>query len=399
MKKYLFLLLLIGLIPLSHVSAITCNDAGAPANGYSYNREICIDHTKVGSTNTANFAMVISEQDAWLATTAHGGKVNNTMTQSGGAAITAPADVIFTTDNACATKVAGWEFETYNSTTGLANIWVNVGTISHTADTHIWECYGNAAVTTQQYTVSSTWDTNYKFVYHLPSATTAVDSTANTTATVSGGITANASAAIDGGITNDGTGNVQISALSSTPTALTVESWGYITGALQNYNGILDTRGAGNITGLAFNSANGSLSAYLNNVSAAYTNANYPSGANLQPYNNWDFMALTLDGTNAVLYYGQKGSALVSFSVGLSATFPALNAVWQIGYDDCCGRYFVGSQDEARVSYVLRSADAITAEYNNESATSTFYAIGTEQGGSTPSIITGIINFILFGEW
>jgi len=51
-----------------------------------------------------------------------------------GAAITVPADLIFTSDAACATPLS-WEFESYSAANGAAAIWVRVPTLSHTSDT------------------------------------------------------------------------------------------------------------------------------------------------------------------------------------------------------------------------------------------------------------------------
>jgi hypothetical protein len=114
-------------------------------------------------------------------TVANGGPINNTGTQSGGAAITMPFDLVFSSDIAGASKYA-WEIESYNGTTGTLLAWVNVPTVSHTADTVFYMVYGDAAVVTQQNTSSfapsAVWDSSYKGVWHM-SDTNFVDSTSN----------------------------------------------------------------------------------------------------------------------------------------------------------------------------------------------------------------------------
>ena len=80
-------------------------------NSYLYCRSITIDHTKVGGSDSSNFPVLISGTYSWMATTANGGRVVNTVTQTGaGSAITVPADLVFTSDAACATPLS-WEYE------------------------------------------------------------------------------------------------------------------------------------------------------------------------------------------------------------------------------------------------------------------------------------------------
>jgi Concanavalin A-like lectin/glucanases superfamily/IPT/TIG domain len=59
----------------------------------------------------------------------------------------------------------------------------------------------------------------------------------------------------------------------------------------------------------------------------------------------------------------------------------------EIGSENVSGNtvYFNGVIDEVRVSSISRSADWITTEYNNQSSPSTFYTIGSAQGGGPDS--------------
>jgi len=126
-------------------------DAPAPApNSYAYRRAITIDHTKVPNTDQTNFPVLVSGTYSYLATTANGGNVQNANGY----------DVIFTTDTGCATKL-NHEVETYTATSGAVNYWVKVPLLSHTSDTTIYVCYGNASITTDQSNRTAVWDANY----------------------------------------------------------------------------------------------------------------------------------------------------------------------------------------------------------------------------------------------
>jgi len=93
-------------------------------NGYTYRRNLSIDHTKVPNTDQSNFPMLVSGTYSYLKTTANGGSVQNANGY----------DVIFTSDSSCATKL-NHETETYNASTGAVNYWVKAPTVSHTSDT------------------------------------------------------------------------------------------------------------------------------------------------------------------------------------------------------------------------------------------------------------------------
>src|SRR5690242_3758617 len=139
--------------------------------GYAYRRTITIDHTKVPNTDQSNFPVLISGTYSYLATVANGGNVQNANGY----------DVIFTSDTGCASKL-DHEVETYTPTNGAVNYWVRIPTLSHTTDTTIYLCYGNASVTTDQSNKTGVWDANYKGVWHLN------ENAANTTVSDSTGV-------------------------------------------------------------------------------------------------------------------------------------------------------------------------------------------------------------------
>ncbi len=134
-------------------------------------------------TSISNYPLLLSLSNSTLATVANGGTVQHTVaTQSGGNAILIPADFTFGTNSSCTSAIPNFEFEAYSATAGTALVWVQVPTVAYNQT--IYACWGNAAISTQQGSVSGTWPTGtFSLVSHLGttsgSAVSAVDSTAN----------------------------------------------------------------------------------------------------------------------------------------------------------------------------------------------------------------------------
>ena len=142
----------------------------AAAQSYSYSRTVAISHTKVPNTDQTSFPALFNTTDALLKTVANGGHVTNPNGY----------DIIFTSDSA-GTQKLNHEIESYNASTGQFTAWVQVPTVSHSADTVIYLFYGNNSITTSQENRTGVWDSNYEVVQHFPSAATltANDSTSN----------------------------------------------------------------------------------------------------------------------------------------------------------------------------------------------------------------------------
>ena len=87
-------------------------------------------------------------------------------------------------------------------------------------------------------------------------------------------------------------------------------------------------------------------------------------------------MTGTWDGSTVSLY---QNGVLVGSAAQSADASPAydLTIGGALGYGE---GYLDGSLDEARVSGIARSADWIAAEYSNQSAPSSFYALSTENG-------------------
>jgi hypothetical protein len=345
--------------------------------GYSFSRTITIDHTKVPNTNQSNFPVLISGTYSYLATVANGGKVQNTTTQTGGgASITVPADLAYTSDSGCTTKL-NWEFETYSATTGAVNIFVKVASVSTTVDTVFYECYGDVGVTTWQGNVNGTWDANFKTVNHLPDGTTltAKDSTSNANDGTINSVTAT-TGQIDGAGSFDGATGHQIdlgasASLNIPGTTMTVELWekrGTSSSTGPWFGNRQSGTGNGMSIGVGTNAATVNQLDLLKYGVVEITMNGVPGDTSLHQ------LAVTISSTG-VVFYVDGASASTSSDTGSINDNGNANAF--IGFD-VNGNYFTGNIDELRVSNIVRSADWIATEFNNENSPSTFYTVGSE---------------------
>jgi YD repeat-containing protein len=256
------------------------------------------------------------------------------------------------------------------------NYWVKVPRVSHTTDTTIYLCYGNSAITTDQSTKTSVWDSNFKAVYHLDDQaanTSVIDSTANGTNGVNAANTTSKSVTgkVGKALTYNGTSDNTATGVTQ-PSSFTWECWFQLTAwttqaGSSNYSTLM----AG-----TYASAGALLmlwkdSAYV--VQFASDNAGgITSGNNSVAPGAWHHVAYTRTGNGGTysLYFdgvlkGQVAAGTLSPSTTImlgrraDATAQALN----------------GLLDETRISNIARSADWIKTEYNNQSSPTTFYSI------------------------
>jgi hypothetical protein len=133
-------------------------------NGYTYQGTFTVAAGQVPSAQT-NFPALISGTFSDFETTANGGKIVNSCTQTVGNNATAvPCDLIFTSD-AAGTSLLKWEFESYNAATGAVTIWVNVPSLTNGTVIYAW--YGNSSITTLQTVPTGAWGSSFLAVYHL----------------------------------------------------------------------------------------------------------------------------------------------------------------------------------------------------------------------------------------
>jgi len=268
-------------------ATITLSPTPCGPSGYSFQRTITIDHTKVPNTDQANFPFLFNTTDPVFATTANGGMVAN----SNG------YDIIFSAD-AAGLQVLNFEVEHYNPVTGQIVAWVQIPTLSHTTDTVVYVSYGNSSISTPQENPSAVWDSNFSGVYHLTSTGSGV-SVADSTSNGNSGIAGNNGISLPSattGVFGTGAGSFNgsqgIYLPSFSISAFTVSAW------------ILPT--ASGSTGAFFAGPTGALKARMsgnNNLDVLKeANVDMGSSAGSLTINSWNHVVISYDGTTASFY-------------------------------------------------------------------------------------------------
>jgi hypothetical protein len=353
-------------------------------SNWQYRKVITIDHTKVPNTDQSNFPVLVSlssdpdliahaRNDGW--------------------------DILFTSSNGT-TKI-NYEREKYSSGTLVA--WVSVSTLSHTTDNVIYMYYGYPSSTDQQAASSTLWDANYKAVWHMKEATGANLADATTTGWTETPVNSPVQTAsqIGGGLSFNGTSQyINHTYNTSSPfrygSAITYSFWANMPGG-----------GGGWVMGVSCSGGQGygGVAVYLNSLSFGWTSTNTGSDNSITSTalsitaNQWAYIVVALDITNRVRHFYING-----VEVSTSFYYPSSNWTPVTSYnnslnDEIGSRminsaqyYFNGKLDEVRVSNIVRSADWITTEYNNQSSPSTFYSVSLEE--NCTSSITGTITHV-----
>lgn len=337
-------------------------------NGYSYYRVITINHNEVPNTDQADFPVLISGTYPYLATTSNGGNVANANGY----------DIIFTSDGAGLHSLP-YERESYTASTGAVTFWVQVPTLSHTADTVIYMWYGNPSVSTDQSNKTGAWDSNYVGVWHLTetltgSGQTVHDSTSNANNLTSAG-TWSASQQIAGefgGALSVVSGNQDQLTINPRPASLqltgdlTLEIWLNRQESASNENDFLLSCCHSYDYDLGLTSGQEFL------YQAGYTVA----GANTVSNYAWHFLAATKSGTAGTVYLDGASNGSGPVASTEATDDPALNLLADSNEDP----YITGYFEEARISKIARSADWIATEYNNYSNPGAFYGVGAANG-------------------
>lgn len=262
---------------------------------------------------------------------------------------------------------------------GVAQIWVNVASISSSVDTSIWVWYDKSGESqparAAAYGTEATWDSDFVGVWHLDETSgNAIDSTFHVTdGTLSGGVTRQASGPFSECYSFDGIdGQVDMGDpvdghLDFGTGPLTMELWSNTTATTGTYQRILykgatDAGDPGyvirsNLTGTSF----------------------WPmlaDGADEQPANSipstfgvWMHIVAVVDRSDNTFRSYKDGSL-----------FGSPNDISHIGNIDSVQSFklsrsaqpFEGKVDEARISDIARTADWISSSYNNQYDPPTF---------------------------
>lgn len=325
----------------------TYTESSFSSSNYSYCKTITVDNTKVDA-DLSGFPMLIDITDSDLASKANSNGGDITFTDSSGNRLY-------------------YERELYSA--GRLVAWAST-TLANSSDTVINMYYGSTTAVSNGHFPQGVWDSNYKAVYHLPNGTTLTsnDSTSNAYNMTNNSGTAT-TGKLDGGVNLSGSGQYLYKTSFYVGTTVTAEAWVHSSNFSQN-GMVLEQSNVNATWALFFEGTN------LTWRGASDTSVLYGVGGISN--SNWHHIVGTQTGTTGTLYVdGVQVSSGTVTAVGNNTSTLNIGS-----FDTGAGYLFTGKIDEARVSNVVRSADWIKTQYNNQSATSTFYTISSEYGNT-----------------
>ena len=344
-------------------------------SNWTRRRRIIVDSSKVSGSSALQYFPVLIDSTVpdWRHTSNGGnvGKLDGT-------------DIFFTDDEG---GKLDHEIEYYDPVTGHLVAWVEAW-IWNTQDTTLYMYYGNAVAADQQ-DVPGTWDeggaNNFKSVWHLNEeavGTGTVDVYQDSTSNLNHGddlVSATGqNGQIDGGQELDGSDDfVDMGDVLdfADPANFTLESWIRPTipaGGLSDQMTFMSKWGGAGDRSYRFEvETDGTLTLLL-----------VPSvnigGTTVMNSDTWYHAAVTVDqSSNEVRLYldGTEEDSNLSYAGALVNTTASFN----LGRREQPSQWFDGDLDEARISNIVRSADWIATEFNNQSDPYSFYRILREE--------------------
>jgi RHS repeat-associated protein len=337
-----------------------------PQNGYTAGRGITINHAMVPNMDQADFPVLITGTYGFLASVGNNGAVQNANGW----------DIIFTADSAGQQRL-DHEIDSYDPVHGTVAFWVRIPLLSHTADTTIYIWYGNSAVANTQENKAGVWRNGYTGVWHFANNGPGLnisDSTGNFTNNTNQGATA-APGTIGGAASfNSSSPNQLLFPSASTLSGnFTIEAWLQPTGSdTPSTMGLLGSRSTQADQSFDIHLTSTGIQSDIGNGSSWLTNA--ASGTYNYSMNTWHHLAFVVSPNAYSAYENGASVGRGSFS-GVPLLYDA-NHTFRIGATGWPGEYFNGEMDEVRLSSLVRSADWLASEYNNESEPALFYSMG-----------------------
>src|SRR5271157_3500058 len=312
------------------------------------------DHTKVGggSEDEANFPALVSASNALLRSAAHSGGVNSST----------GADLLAFSDSGCTAQLPS-ELESYDPVNGVAVLFVNAGTLSHTSNGSIYLCFGNASPPAR--TTAGVWDSHFVGVWHFANGSTlsVADSTGTNTSTNHGATAGTGT--IDGaamfgsgtpyiaagsGLTS--TGPMTISMWQQTTNCGSVATLAYISGSSISDFLVMGCTGSLYIASAASDIAHSVQSTIAPTGTPTHLAATKTGGVATHVYVNG------VDKTTAATGYNYFGNGS---GTGLT------NVLGTDFYTGSSSLSLSGYLDEVRISNIVRSSGWIATEYANTS--------------------------------
>lgn len=362
MKKFFNIFLISALFLFAgDAGAIKLIHVGSANTGVIYHRNITIDHTKAGSTDSSNFTVLVSASDTTLKTIANGGHVANS---SG-------FDILFFSDAAFTTPLK-WEVEFYSPTTGTLIAWVQIPTVSHTSDVTFYMDYGNTTISTfQGGATGAAWDSNFVAIYHLKDGTTlnVNDSTSNGNNATNHSATAT-TGVIDGAAAFSGTtrwidtGKTSLWVMVGSQLNYTVEMVALTTASSGRQVLLADwnTSGLDLCYALEFGDSLGNYK-----IVSGINPANFQLLTSTTPAaNTWYYIAGTGTTNSRIIYLNGASAATDTHALTAPTITDGTLVLGRAGA--LSSLYLQGKEDEVRISKTNRSADWLLTTYNSENS-------------------------------
>ncbi len=339
---------------------------------FGFQRTLSVIHTQVSNSDQTNFPVLVSGTFPWLASVSNGGGVQSA----------AGYDIVFTADAAGNQKL-NWEVEKYDPVTGQFIAWVQLPTVSYTADTPFFIWYGNGNITSDQSNKQGAWDAFFSGVWHLAGPQSAGDSSSYAETGTNNGSAVLAGKIGDGAGFNGIKSYIEVgdaSALDLDRTdSFTFEFW---MNSNQKTNGVMLEKLSVTQSGYQVALVNSYLDYYLCHDYASRNNLSVHSNV---PVNDgkWHHVVVTYNGTSTTngmtMYLDGSSNAFVINRSNLSAGFGNANSLDFGRRRFSNDIYYNGLLDEIRISKgIVRSADWVKTEYNNQNSPAGFISIGAE---------------------
>jgi len=354
---------------------------------FGFQRTFSVVHTQVSNSDQTNFPVLVSGTFPWLASVANGGRVRSS----------AGYDIVFTADAAGDQKL-NWDIEKYDPATGQFIAWVLLPAVSHSVDTPFYMWYGNAAITSDQSNQQGTWDSFFSGVWHLASLQSANDSSSYAESGTNNGTAAIAGKIGDGGNFNGSKAYLEVGdspALDLDRTdSFTFEFW---MNSSQKTNGVMLEKLSVTQSGYQVALVNSYLDYYLCHDYATHNNLSVHSSFSVND-GRWHHVVVTYNGTSSTsgmnMYIDGSRNTFVVNRNNLSAGFGNSNSLDFGRRRFSNDIYYSGLLDEIRISKgIVRSADWVKTEYNNESDPSSFISVGSEMSMPQAVLSTQSLDF------
>ena len=343
----------------------TSAGGGGGPNGFSAFKTITIDHTKVANTNQTDFPMLFSGTFTYLKTTGNGGDVTDAEGD----------DIIFTSDSGCTTNLK-FEQESYAASSGLVNYWVKIPTLSASVDTVIYLCYGKSAITTFQGDPTNVWTNSFAGVWHLGNGSTlsSLNSVTGNSGTITGATASTGK--IDGAGNWVATSDKIVTDLTTNATQRTYSAWTRRHGEGGGGHGRVFQKGTtvSKETLFVESPLEASTYEFLSNHNATVGDWTFPKPS----IDVFHHIVLAYDSgstSNNPVVWVDSVSQTINLKLTPAGTPTGGTEAYLIGNRLTNDRGWDGDLDEFRIADVLRSADWVTTEYNNQFSPSTFYTV------------------------